>query len=685
MSSDFKLRHFQHTCAHPEERVHVLVQFRNDVSAIADLGFQITSVFGDIAAGSIHVGNLDKLKGHPNVSFIEASRTLKDETDVSAVAINLVDPANDLRLVPGGGRGAIIGIIDSGFDLTHPCFSSAQQKTRIIAAWDQANIHKDEGASPAGFGYGIEYTQDFINAQLAARKILVVKNQEGAGAHGTYVAGIAAGNGTPHGIYKGIAPEADLILVTYRNDVPVGGSAFVLDAIHYIQEHARVSGRPVVINISQGDNLGAHDGMSLLERAIDNLVGLGRVQVVTSVGNERGGPVSHHAHGELEQGHDLVLPFTLMQDNSHPVNDDTIELWYRRGDRFAVALRTPDGWTSDFVPAGTSAIIKFPAGNQAHIYSEANHPTNGDNHIGIILEKGAGWSVGTWSLILRGEEIRCGDFDAWADRPNAVTVIGFERYQSDASTVTLPGNGRRVITVGGFISRPERERKTNEIKGGIAPGSSIGPTRDGRVKPDLTAPSTLIMAPRIRTDNYPECYDPLSGTSMAAPHVTGIIALLWALWPGLTAGQIRAALYSTARKDTFTGATPNTSWGSGKLDAEEAYKALLISAKKGEVFMENKIAFEFEMKPQPKPSGELAGMSVRIEVDSGETIVISGTSNGEPYQGTLILRKKKDKDRNDLDKSMKELSGPVVPPGGDECYIDGRWYSPCPIKPGGGG
>jgi subtilisin family serine protease len=680
MSSDFKLRHLQRTCADPAERVHVLVQFRNNISDLAELGFQVTSVSGDIAAGSISVGSLDKLKEHPNVTFIEASRVLKDETDVSAGAINLIDPNNEIRLVPSSGRGAVIGIIDSGFDLTHPCFSNAQQRTRILAAWDQANLNNVQGASPTGFGYGVEYTRDVINEQLVNGEVLVVKNQDGAGAHGTYVAGIAAGNGTPHGIYKGVAPEAELILVTYRNDVPVGGSAFVLDAINYIQERARACGRPIVINISQGDSLGAHDGMSLLERAIDNLIGTGQVQVVTSAGNERGGPVSHHAHGEVEPERDFILPFTLMLDANHYVNDDTIELWYRRGDRFALALRTPGGWTSNFVTAGTSVVIKFPAGNQAHIYSEMDHPTNGDNHISIILEKSAGWSAGTWELILRGEEIKCGDFDAWADRPNAVTVIGFERYQSDASTITLPGNGRRVITVGGFVSRPERERKTNEVKGGIAPGSSIGPTRDGRVKPDLTAPSTLIMAPRIRTDSYSHCYDLLSGTSMAAPHVTGVIALLWALWPGLTAKQIRAALYSTARKDTFTGATPNTSWGSGKLNAEDAYKALLISAEKGEVVMENKSAFEFEMKPQQKPSGELAGMAVRIEVDNGDTFVINGTSDGKRYEGTLILRRKKDEDSNALDANMIDSSAPIVPPGGDECYINGKWYSPCPTQ-----
>jgi subtilisin family serine protease len=74
----------------------------------------------------------------------------------------------------------------------------------------------------------------------------------------------------------------------------------------------------------------------------------------------------------------------------------------------------------------------------------------------------------------------------------------------------------------------------------------------------------------------------MSGTSMAAPHVTGIVALLWSLWPGLAAGQISNALLSTARSDAFTGVTPNTNWGQGKLDARAAFEALSILVEKGE-------------------------------------------------------------------------------------------------------
>lgn len=669
MSLDFNLRHLRREDVEPEELVHVLVRFKTDVSVLRGLGCEVTSRAGDVAAVFVRAGGLEELQQHPEVVFVETSRALKDETDVSAVEINLADPVTGSCVIPGHGRGALIGVIDSGFDLTHPSFLDAQGKSRILVAWDQVCLLPSAGVPPPAFGYGKEYTGATISEHAAARRTVVVRSQEGAGAHGTYVAGIAAGNGAPHGIYRGIAPGADLILVTYRNDVPVGGSAYVLDAIDYIRKHAEASGRPVVINLSQGDSLGAHDGTSLLERAIDHVVDEGRVLVVISAGNERGGPASHHARGKVEPGRELALSFTLMPAGR--VDGDTIDLWYRGRDRFAVALQTPDGRRSNFIePDGPGVVLEFPAGNRAYVYSRTGHPANGDNRVSIILKGGEGWEAGVWQLVLRGDRVERGDFDAWADRPNAVTVIGFQSHQSDASTITTPGNSRRAITVGGFISRPSRGGNIPEVKGDFAPGSSVGPTRDGRIKPDLTAPSTLIMAPRMRVDACPPSYDLRCGTSMAAPHVSGVIALLWALWPRLTAGQIRAALLSTARADAFTGVTPNANWGRGKLDAGAAYKALSILVEEEAQSMAETRVFEFETNPQENRKGRPVGMRIRIEVGDEARLVITGTSTGTPdgerYVGTLTLSK------------AERGSSPLGMEGGDECWVNGVWVVPCP-------
>lgn len=671
MSVDVSLRHTRREVKDPEERVHVLVQFKTDISVLYEMGCAVTSRAGDVAGVFVKAAGLEQLRRHPQIVFVETGCALKDETNVSAADINLVDCANGSRVIPGDGHGALIGIVDSGFDLTHPGFQDAQGRTRILAAWDQVNLVGATGAPPPAFGYGVEYTSATIDEYTSAQQVVVVKNHADAGAHGTYVAGIAAGNGAPHGTYKGIAPGADLILVTYRNDVPVAGSAYVLDAIDYIRRRAMAAGRPVVINLSQGDNLGAHDGTSLLERAIDHVVQEGRALVVVSAGNERGGPAGHHARGKVVQGCELALSFMLLESPERVVDGDTIELWYGGSDRLAVALQAPGGEKSDFVePGGGEVVVEFAAGNRARICSQLGHPTNGDNRIGITLERGAGWGECLWRLVVRGDRVVCGDFDAWADRPNAVTVIDFRSHQSDASTITLPGNARHAITVGGFVSRPASCGHPSEVKGGFARGSSIGPTRDGRIKPDLTAPSTLIKAPRIRKDNCPPRYDSRSGTSMAAPHVTGVIALLWSLWPELEAWRISDALLSTARADAFTGATPNTNWGRGKLDAGAAYEALSILFEKGEERMSATQVCEFEMSPCANRFGEAVGMRIRIELSENADLIITGTStgarDGNSYMGTLTLRRAGGR------KLIDE------PEGGDECWVNGVWVSPCP-------
>lgn len=89
--------------------------------------------------------------------------------------------------------------------------------------------------------------------------------------------------------------------------------------------------------------------------------------------------------------------------------------------------------------------------------------------------------------------------------------------------------------------------------------------------------------------------------------------------------------------------------------------------------MNNKTVFEFEISPQPKPDGSLAGMAVRIEVTNNETIKVTGVSDGEDYEGFMQMRKKGNKP-----KEGEKLN--PQPLGGDQCWIDGKWFDPCPTK-----
>lgn len=578
---DFKLRYLLRKISERAETpVRVVIEFRGDLSAVSGLGFRPVTTIGEIATGTIPLNRLRRLEEHPDVIAVEGSSSFKDETERSPTAIKdeaegslnaigLLLPSAGLRVIPGLGRGALIGFIDSGFDLTHPCFCDPAGRTRIVAAWDQMNLGGASGAPPEGFDYGVEYRREAIDRSLSEGRTVVLKNHPRAGRHGTQVAAVAAGSAAPDSDCEGVAPEADLVFVTYRNDTPIGGSAFVIDAIGYVLKQARALRKPAVVNLSQGDNLGAHDGSSLLEKAIDLYAEREGVLVVNSAGNEREG--RRRARGRVSGGADYHLPFELKEEAGRVVDGDTIDLWYYPEDRFEVALRAPTGLQSEFIPPDVEKFIAFGDGAVAYVSSETGNPGNGHNRINVIFEKGSGWPQGRWELILRGVEVGRGDFDAWADRPDAVTLIAFEGHADDC-TVTIPGTARNIITTSGFMTRDEHGLPA----GALAPLTSLGPTRDGRLKPDLTAPGFSIMTPATRpaAAGGTGTYTAANGTSVAAPHVTGVIALLLAHDGSLTAGGVRQALLTAARADSFTGAVPNQSWGRGKLDAGAAYEAL---------------------------------------------------------------------------------------------------------------
>jgi subtilisin family serine protease len=135
-------------------------------------------------------------------------------------------------------------------------------------------------------------------------------------------------------------------------------------------------------------------------------------------------------------------------------------------------------------------------------------------------------------------------------------------------TISIPGTSREVITVASYTTQ-------GAGVGSIASSSSRGPTRDGRAAPTIAAPGRWVMSARARgIANGSDRYHLLSGTSMAAPHVTGAIALLLQRNPDLTQAQIRNHLVDSARADTFTGTVPNNTWGHGKLDAKGAFDAV---------------------------------------------------------------------------------------------------------------
>lgn len=547
------------------ETVQVLAQFAGDPGQLASAGLTLRSISGDVVTGSIALSDIPKLAAIAQVERIEAARSMHPELDLSLVECR----ANLVHTGPPGRRGAgvIVGICDSGCDFTHPSFRRPDGTSRILFLWAQGLVPIAGEAAPAGFGYGVEYSNAQINAALAGANPFAAVRHSDAGGHGTHVTGIAAGDGSaagqgrPGGTFIGVAPEADLIIVANASNGAegLGTSASTLDAVNYIFQHATTLTRPCVVNMSLGDNLGPHDGTTLLERGLDNLLGGPGRAFVKSAGNA--GAARCHAEGTVVTGLTVDLRF------NQPAGDtgmNQIDLWYRGGDTFRITVLDPAGNTAGPINVGTASTIALPGGNTVRIDHRNNDPFNGDRRVFMTFAPGAAGSMltGNWTIrIVSVASPAGGRFDAWIQRGQVVPTF-LAPHESSARTISTPGTAREVITAANYVTR-------GAGVGSLASSSSRGPTRDGRAAPTLAAPGSLIMSADGES-SLGDAYRLDGGTSMAAPHITGAIALMLQKNPQRTQAQLIQCLTSTARSDAQTGAVPNTAWGAGKMDVNAA-------------------------------------------------------------------------------------------------------------------
>ncbi len=408
--------------------------------------------------------------------------------------------------------------------------------------------------------------------------------------HGTHVAGIAAGNGRgtgngqPSGVYRGMAPGADLIIVRGATDFTGGfGSAQLVNAMAWVDHQAEVLGRPYVINMSLGGHVGPHDGSSLEELTVDTLTGPGKPgkAIVVAAGNN--GDDDIHASGKVSPGGTATLAINIPRGPALFAAD----IWYSGSDTFSLGFRTPGGTTRDPVPVGPEVSQCYDDYNWiVCIDHYANDPHNNDKNIFVIALT---YASGHWDILLHGAEVTQGHYDAWLGVTSA-RGLGWVAPDS-RMRVAMPGSARQAITVGSYVTRNSwtdaggTAHSTSAVTGNISLFSSDGPTRDGRGKPDLAAPGELVCSTasaQASVGGFDSVYEVpadlcndgqhgvLRGTSMATPHVTGAVALLQALNPNLDAAQLKTLLTQTTRREPNMGSVPNNRWGYGKLNVKAA-------------------------------------------------------------------------------------------------------------------
>ena len=565
-------------------------------------GHKTTKITDQVITAIIPISFVEELASLQEVRRINGPVAMSPTMDMAREVCN-VDNVHNTTLegfeTPFTGKGVIVGVIDQGFQYRHAAFLDKDGNSRVISLWNRENYPRDEQA-----------TSNIPDSGQA----------DYSGGHGTHVTGIAVGSKLEGLPYHGVAPEAEIIMIP---------SSFhdseVLEDAAYIRKLAKQQGKPYVINMSFGGHVGSHDGTSLYNRTLSDLVSDESGTFVTAAGNE-GTDLLHTSHTFTA---DDEVRYVFIDHKSSGRTYAHLSIWEQTGDGKEYITVTPCYYknstkkiTTYTASPNSSTTLQSAIGsyNNKQYFEVRNTIKTLEEEVGandiyfgvkIVGKKGA--NIHVWNNTL------CGSIYV----PASVSPIGGVKkeqiLQGDHEYAVMDGGTAvKSITVGSFntgrykwtslagkaITSGNAQYKN---AGALSDFSSRGPVlTEGCMKPTITAPGAVIISALNKyssgfsksDNNVCVSYKPsvikeyfygtMQGTSMAAPFITGVIALWYQANPNLTHQQILSILEKTSINDEFTADGGQPAWGYGKINAYEGLKeALKLASTDGINDMQN--------------------------------------------------------------------------------------------------
>ena len=614
----------------------VTLQWKNENCIIPNTG----SIYGSIHFLKIDFEQFKSIVNNPCIAYCDVSgrlnspRLLNDTARVHSRVNEVHEGLNHGLPAAFKGKNVVVGIVDVGFQTNHPTFYNADGTVyRVRKFWHQSD---GSGSAPVGFSYGTEFNMP--SAIQAAR--------DDDGTHGTHVAGISSGSGftTPQQKFRGMAPESDMVFVTikYTNDT-LKGSALgdyvvanptIIDAYRYIFDYAAAQKKPAVTNLSWGMHTGPHDGTSVFDKAVESLSGKGKI-IVGANGNDGGNQM--HVTANLKGD----TAYTFVADrNRRDYREESVycDFWGAPGEDLGLNISLFDTLGNlliqePFVFASSGAVVKrkIIKGLDTLQYTfscQKSYVNNQKPNILVMLTSSNaakcrlrlgitgrgtihGWNSGQvyrWTSGLFIDKVKGNDYSG--------------KYLSGIASGSMGengGTGKHTLSVGSYVNRNNwidfsgTYRAQNWLKVGEISGfSSRGPTPDGRMKPDISAPGQMVasavnnkqFAPwmdentlyKSQFNGETQYWTMFSGTSMAAPHVAGIVALMLEANPSLNLNEVRQILRTTSIKDNLTGIDSNNNYGHGRINALDAVKMALSM---NNTFVQGETGSKFIVFPNP--------------------------------------------------------------------------------------
>lgn len=568
------------------------------VALLAERGIDAAPISSTILTATLSLDAVAEVSELPGIVRIELGAPVRPtlaltRADVGIDYLHSAHPAQNVAAQAFTGEGVIVGIVDTGFEYGHAAFRSTDGTLRISRVWEQDTPY---GRHPARYNYGTEL--------LTSTEILNARCDNRTATHGTHVAGSAAGSDFTCSYY-GMAPDAELVLVAIDE---YSNSSRILDGVKYIFDYAESVGRPCVVNLSLGSHLGPHDGTSAFDQALDELCGPGRI-VVGAVGNE-GDLHLHASHTFTPEEPELKTSFSFVNEQ---IMESQTDIWGEPGEPFSVSVIVVDNlkgqvrFQSEPLRSDASSPMKVIVSNSedgATGYIELVPDVNPFNqrhnvlvdtritsrlpnrNIGFIITGADGTTVHAWNTY--GNDFVGNARPGW--------TVGDSHYTAGE----IGGTGRSVISVGAYQLRnffTDLYGDTYTLPGLGANGdaayfTSHGPTLDDRTKPDVIAPGVFVCGPVSQlyygsdvrynmeavsstTDGALHFYYPMTGTSMAAPVVTGTVACWLQADASLTPDRLRDVLAASCRIDFAIRNRDVNSVGFGKLDAYNGMQYIL--------------------------------------------------------------------------------------------------------------
>lgn len=538
-------------------RWELIVKYHGDLRQASSEEIVIEELLGGYAIVTIPERLIQAFSRLEEVEYIEVPKRLyfqqvDGRRDICLTGVGVVGNTPDASgTFPGGyvagtggfglnlaGSGVLVGVADSGIDYRNSEFLTADGKSRILALWDQTLQPDAEKGwlPPEGFARGVLFTREMLTASLAEGTYL---SRDTSG-HGTAVASIAAGSGI------GVAPGSELIIV--KLGVPLPDSfpktTELMRAMTFMVRYAERENKPLAVNLSFGNVYGNHLGTSLLERFMDNVSEAGRNVICAGSGNEAASN-GHFAGFITEEKKQISWSVGSYEPSLN------LQLWKSYADVVQIALVAPNGERRE-LPADQIGAQRIDiSGITVLVYQGAPLPYSAvqEYYFDFIAAEGY-LPTGIWNLEITGYEIKNGAVNLYLPSYSARSAnTGF--FQAEpVGTLTIPSTSGRMITVGAYDPVYQSYAPFSG-RGYMAAGGENASAQftNAMIKPEIAAPGVNVLAAVAGGG-----YSGFTGTSFAAPYVTGSAALLmeWGIVRGndrfLYGEKVKAYLIRGARR-----------------------------------------------------------------------------------------------------------------------------------------